>query len=102
MLARTSDPWTAHQCRHLAYVAEFTSDVQHVAGQDNVVADALSRPPVAVLVPPSSSLGTFDFEGLPSRQEACSEVQQVRDSSSLQVGEFKLHGVKLLCDFSLG
>ncbi len=76
--------------------------MQHVAGQDNVVADALSRPPVAVLLPPSSSLGTSDFEGLASRQEACSEVQQVRYSSSLQVGEFELHGVKLLCDFSLG
>jgi hypothetical protein len=36
-LARTSDPWTARQCRHLAYVAEFTSDVRHVAGQDNLV-----------------------------------------------------------------
>jgi hypothetical protein len=44
-VARVSDPWTARQCRHLAYLAEYTSDIQHVAGSANVVADTLSRPP---------------------------------------------------------
>ncbi len=36
-------------------MVEFTSDVQHVAGHDNVVGDALSWLPVAALVPPSAS-----------------------------------------------
>jgi hypothetical protein len=44
-VGRTSDPWTARQCRQLSYIAEFTSNIQHVAGVDNPVADALSRPP---------------------------------------------------------
>ena len=44
-LKRTTDPWTARQCRQLAFVAEYTSDLRHLAGKDNVVADALSRPP---------------------------------------------------------
>jgi hypothetical protein len=43
-VARMSDPWTARQCWHLAYIAEYTSDIQHVAGAANVVADTLSRP----------------------------------------------------------
>jgi hypothetical protein len=42
---RSTEPWTAKQCRQLAYIAEFTSDIQHIAGSDNVVADTLSRPP---------------------------------------------------------
>ncbi len=42
---RMTEPWTAKQCRQLAYIAEFTSDIQHIAGSDNVVADTLSRPP---------------------------------------------------------
>jgi cleavage and polyadenylation specificity factor subunit 1 len=31
------------QCRHLDYISQFTTDIRHVAGADNVVADALSR-----------------------------------------------------------
>jgi hypothetical protein len=42
---RSTEPWTAKQCRQLAYIAEFTSDIQHIAGLDNVVADTLSRLP---------------------------------------------------------
>jgi hypothetical protein len=44
-LKRTKDLWTARQCRQLAFVAEYTSDLRHLAGKDNVVADVLSRPP---------------------------------------------------------
>ncbi len=44
-IARVSDPWTARQCRQLAYVAEYTSDIRHIAGSANIVADTLSRPP---------------------------------------------------------
>ena len=43
-LFRTSPPWSAHQQRHLAYLAEFTSSVVHIPGKENVVADALSCP----------------------------------------------------------
>ncbi len=42
---RLTEPWTAKQCRQLAYITEFTSDIQYIAGSDNVVADTLSRPP---------------------------------------------------------
>ena len=56
LLAKQADAWSARQQRHLAYVAEYTSDVRHVPGEENVVADALSRPPaVAAIVPPAST-----------------------------------------------
>ena len=32
------------QTRHLSFVAEFCTDIRHVSGESNVVADALSRP----------------------------------------------------------
>ena len=32
------------QIRHLSFVAEFCTDIRHVSGEANVVADALSRP----------------------------------------------------------
>ena len=46
---RVSPPWSAKQQRHLAYIAEFTSDIRHVPGIVNIVADALSRPSSASL-----------------------------------------------------
>ena len=43
-MVRVSPPWSACQQRHLAYISEFTTDIRHTPGTENVVADALSRP----------------------------------------------------------
>ena len=43
-LFRYSGPWSDRQQRHLAYISEFTSDIIHVPGAENAIADALSRP----------------------------------------------------------
>ena len=42
---RVSEPWTARHQRQLSYIAEYTNQLVHVPGVQNVVADALSRPP---------------------------------------------------------
>ena len=34
---------TPRQARHLDYISQFTSDIRHVSGSSNVVADTLSR-----------------------------------------------------------
>ena len=44
-LHRARDAWSARKGHHLACVAEFTSDLHHVACAYNVVAKCLSRPP---------------------------------------------------------
>ena len=99
-LSRTTDPWTARQCRHLAYVAEFTSDVQHVAGVENVVADAMSRPPVVASVGTVSSYP--DLRGMAARQATCASTQAALQLPSLNVRPRQVEGVQLLCDLSLG
>jgi hypothetical protein len=43
-LHRVSEPRSAKQQRQLAYIAEYTADIRHIASIDSVVADALSRP----------------------------------------------------------
>lgn len=42
-LAARSDRYSPRQQRHLSFISEFTTDIRHVSGVDNVVADALSR-----------------------------------------------------------
>jgi hypothetical protein len=44
-LHRTSESWSAQQQHQLSYLAEFMSDLHHVAGPNNVVVDSLSRSP---------------------------------------------------------
>ena len=96
----------------LSYAAEFTSDIQHVPGQETVVADALSRPsstssrPLAdsprLIAGASPAPEVIDWHGISSRHATCTSVQSTTASSSLQV-EARLHeGVQLLCDISIG
>ncbi len=101
-LARVLDPWTACQCRHLAYVAEFTANIRHVSGQENVVADALSRPPVSSITAPSSSNVVADLRGIAARQTSCPDMLQSVNSPSLQVRACEVEGVSLFCDVSTG
>ena len=37
------------QTRHLAFIAEFTTDIRYVKGETNFVADVLSRPSVSAI-----------------------------------------------------
>ena len=44
-LGKVAEPHTARQQRHLSFISEYTTDIRHIAGKENVVADCLSRPP---------------------------------------------------------
>jgi cleavage and polyadenylation specificity factor subunit 1 len=95
-LSKAAEPWTARQCRHLSYVAEFTGDIRHIAGQDNVVADTLSRPPQAGATV-AATPQTLDYAAIAEAQRDCPSIQAAGDSSlSLQLVPFGT--VRVLCD----
>jgi transposase InsO family protein len=99
-------------------VAEFTSDIQHIKGEENVVADTLSRTPPPPSRPPDiapsplaavtnvqgrlqEQLG-LDFAAVAARQQQCPTVHLLVTSSSLKVRYLPVGGQLLLCDFSTG
>jgi hypothetical protein len=104
-VAKTSDPWTAWQCRTFLYIAEFTSDIQHVVGVDKPMADALSRPLELEAAPASSveaTSGAVDFAAVAAYQPLCPAMQNSLASSSLLIRKMVVAGVPLLCDVSWG
>ena len=74
-LAKISEPGPARQQRPLSFIAEFSSDIRHIAGKNNVVADALSGHSVNTL--------STDIDFLTMARDQISEnvAAEVADSS---------------------
>ena len=100
-LATSSSRHSPREIRHLAFISEFTTDIQHISGVDNAVADALSR--VDALTVPEQDL---NLNQLAVDQQADPELQHLRLSPtcSLLWREVSLPGAPqpLVCDFSTG
>jgi hypothetical protein len=79
-------------------VAEYTSDIRHVPGKQNCVADALSRPAAAVT--PAS--GQVDFSVLVAAQKQCADIAMLKNSVALKIVSAKVNDCELLCDNSTG
>lgn len=81
------------QLRHLQYISEFSTNIQHIQGKDNVVADALSR---------IESISTIDYDAVAEKQVHDKELQQLmQESPSLQFKPSTLpSGKTLWCDTS--
>jgi hypothetical protein len=131
-LFRTTPPWSARQQRQLSFIAEFTSDIRHTPGQENVVADALSRPPSAAAQPPPPSqrpspastaedwpeeglaapdrpilaaiadAQPVDFSAMAAAQRTCPEVAEMTNSSTLHITTHAVGDTTLLGDISTG
>jgi hypothetical protein len=118
-ISRSSDPWTARQCRQLAYMAEYTSDVRHIAGTSNVVADTLSRPSMAVTGVTACQGGKAEqgtvasltahapLEGLcytvmVAAQGGCPAVTKAVSSLSLRIQRINIAGAEVICNVSRG
>ena len=96
-LHKMCDAWSARQQRQLSYIAEFTSEIEHVAGLQNVVADALSRPTCAVL---PSEEGKIDLVVLATEQATCLEMEQWKTKPGVR--QIKVEEHVLWCDESTG
>ena len=100
--ASSSDRWTSRQRRHLAFVAEHTTDVRHVHGRDNAVADALSRVELSDI---PVCMADLDLLSMARAQQMDAGVQAYRTAiTRLVFADIPIPGTNttLLCDTSTG
>ena len=102
---KARDPVSNRQRHQLAFISEFATDIAHVPGLENVVADALTRQfddekESAIVHAIAHSLVDVDIEELAKKQPAIADEQV----SSLKLQLVRFPGVekKLVCDISLG
>ena len=48
-MAKISNPWSARQQHHLAYISKFMTDIRHLQGKDDHVADVLSKATISAV-----------------------------------------------------
>ena len=95
MMAKATEPKSAMQARHLALISSYTTDIRHIEGKVNAVADALSRIEIDEI-----SLGV-DYRELAQAQCRDPEMPAVRTATTaLRWRDIDIGGVQLLCDVS--
>ncbi|UYV79479.1 hypothetical protein LAZ67_17002785, partial [Cordylochernes scorpioides] len=93
------DKASPRQCRHLDFIGQFTTDIRHIAGCENVPADFLSR------VEPISHHQPYDPKSLAEAQAVDQELQALLTSenhNSLQLEKVQIPetDISLYCDVS--
>ena len=92
---------TPRQIHHLTYISQFTSDICHVKGTDNSVADALSRIPINAL------LESIDFVKMATAQLEDPQIQKLVSNPSNTNLQFTAVPIPtadatIICDISTG
>lgn len=93
---KNSNSISPRQLRHLDFISQFSTDVRHVSGAENVVADTLSR--IQQIAEPS-----LDFHDLALAQKDDAELQALmtNDRCSLKLQKLTLSkDLEIMCDAS--
>ena len=93
-----ADKASPRQPRQLDFISQFSTEITHVKGQDNVVADALSR--INAIDMPT----TLSLERIQEEQQQDQELKQILNgTTSLHLQKLTTQpGVSIYCDISTG
>lgn len=94
---QSNEKATPRQFRYLDFISQFSTDIQHISGKDNVVADALSR------IESLQLASSINYELLAKEQETDEVLQQLRSKtkqSNLKLIRMEIDNVLLICDIS--
>lgn len=96
---KRSDKCSPRQARQLDYISQFTTNVYHIKGSENILADALSR--INAICMPNP----IDYDEIAQAQQTDSELKHLLENSEvLKFKELNLPDCKkpLFCDISTG
>ena len=96
-LHKTADSWTSRQRNQLSAISEYTTDVRHIAGKDNQVADALSR----ITIDAVELAQGVDFHAMALAQDSDDDIIHLRNdpATALRLENVRLNSTtSLLCD----
>ncbi|GBN54786.1 Transposon Tf2-9 polyprotein [Araneus ventricosus] len=95
-----ADKCSPRQLRHLDFISQFSTDIRHVPGTQNFVADALSR----IEIDSISQASCLDYKDIASAQSKDDELKHLLQSNStslvLKKQYFPLEDITLTCDVS--
>ena len=101
VMSSVTERTSLRQTRHLAFIAEFTTDIRYVKGETNFVADALSGPSVSAI----HDGPVIDYKELSLDQANDAEFTRLRHSTTSTMN-FKLlksfDNQLIWCDVSTG
>lgn len=102
IFSKNSEKYNPREIRQMEYISEFTTDIRHINGSNNVVADALSRMFI-------NNIDTcfLDYENIAKEQEKDTELQELITASHLGKNSLKFEQIdiskgnlKIFCDVS--
>lgn len=70
------DKASPRQCRQLDYIGQFSTDIRHIAGKDNIMADTLSR-----INAIQKTDQPIDFKAIARDQDTDEEIQKLIETS---------------------
>ncbi|GFX14042.1 transposon Tf2-6 polyprotein [Trichonephila clavipes] len=95
-----ADKCSPRQLRHLDFISQFSMNIQHVPGTQNLLADALSR----IEIDSISQASCLDYKDIAAAQLVDEELKQLLESNStsltLKQQYFPLEDITLTCDVS--
>lgn len=100
MFNKKFDQCTPRQLRHIDFISQFTTDIRHISGENNVIADMLSR----IESPQVSEIHGIDYEQLQNEQKRDDELKDIvlNKTSNLELKLIEIPGTKytIYCDIS--
>lgn len=93
-----SEKCSPRQLRHLDFISQFSTDIQHVSGNSNTIADVLSR----IEIDGVSKTPVLNYKQIAEEQLCDKEFQKLLESGSIEFKKhyFPLEDIELFCEFT--